>query len=176
MEDILKQEVPEGNKISIDEGESWFIPIKTLEDMLDQFDYSTRNFQYTIFKDGYAKLCVAASLELIINYKPKPFDEQIQRVFVGACNFPLQSLGVNQHFLATAKSECMKNAASDIGRYFGRWINPKDYSPNTKGTNLIQTVKSKPDSKIMQQFNDAVILGDEAAITMLTNIYDIKTD
>ncbi len=175
MEHLLKEDVPEFIKCSLDNGESYFIPIKNLEDMLDDFNYSTKNFQYTIFKDGYAKLCVAASLELIINYTPHKSSEQIQRMFVGACNFPLQSLGANQHFLATAKSECMKNAASDIGKYFGRWLNPKDYTPDTKGAIVVSAQRIKPDAKIMQQFNDAVLKGDESAINMLSNIYEINT-
>ena len=176
--EILQREVADEFKASIDSGESFFIPIEVLESLLDGFSYSTRNFSYTIFKDGYANLCVAASLELIINYYSDDDNVKIQRSFVGACNFSLNSLGVNTHFLATAKSECVKNAASDAGKYFGRGLNKSDNTvPDTKGTVIIKkSVKSKPDIKIMQQFADAVMAGDQATITMLTNIYEIKTE
>lgn len=162
------------NIMSIDDGKSFFIPIEVLEDLLDEFCYSTRNFNYQIFKDGYANLCVAASLELIINYKSDSGTENIQRTFVGACNFPLNSLGTNQHFLATAKSECKKNAASDAGKWLGRGLNSCPI-PETRGSIVVKNiVKSKPDSKIMKQFQEAVKNKDEAAISLLTNIYDIN--
>ena len=99
-----------------------FIPIFELECMLDLLNWNTKKFQYNIFKDGYANLCVAASLELEISYRT-PEDDLIIRTFVGACNFSLNSIEPNTHFLATAKSECIKNAATDIGKYFGRGMN-----------------------------------------------------
>jgi hypothetical protein len=164
------------NIMSIDEGKSFFIPIEILEGLLDEFCYSTRNFSYQIFKDGYANLCVAASLELIINYKSDSGIENIQRTFVGACNFPLNSLGANQHFLATAKSECKKNAASDMGKWFGRGLNALSEIPEAKDLGIKSVVKSKPDVKIMKQFEVAIKNGDKAAISLLTNIYDIKNE
>jgi hypothetical protein len=173
----LSEVVPDENMMSIDNGESYFIPIETLEELLDLFDYSTRNFQYQIFKDGYANLCVAASLELILNYQSENGEETIQRSFVGAANFALGSLGANSHFLATAKSECEKNAAQDAGKWFGRGLNvraesvpdPKSQAPQIKNN----AVKLKPDVKIMQKFADAVQAKDEAAIRLLENMYEI---
>lgn len=152
-----------------------FIPILELENMLDIFDWSTTNFQYQIFKDGYANLCVAASLQLSISYNCS--EEKIfkTRTFVGACNFSLKSIDPNTHFLATAKSECIKNAASDIGKYFGRGLN-NSIVPSQKELVAKVVVKSKPDSKIMKQFAEALKKGDEATITMLSNIYDIKPE
>jgi len=171
----LKQSADIENIMSIDDGKSYFIPIEVLEDLLDEFSYSTKNFQYTIFKDGYANLCVAASLELVINYQSNGGTEIFQRTFVGACNFPLNSLGYNQHFLATAKSECMKNAASDTGKWLGRGLNNSDVTPTYTEIGVSKkNVKSKPDSKIMRQFEAAIKNKDNAAISLLTNIYDIK--
>lgn len=162
--------IPEEFRATIDEGEAQYIPIGMLETMLDGLDWSTTNFQHTIFKDGYANLCVAASLELHISYLT--ITGMTKRTFVGACNFSLSSLEPNTHFLATAKSECIKNAASDIGKYFGRGLND-GIVPSAKKVEK-KTVKSQPDTKIMQQFLKAVEEGDQATITLLTNIYNIN--
>ena len=121
----LKDDVPTENMMSVDDGNSYFIPIEVLEELLDDFRYGTQNFKHELYKDGYANLCVAASLELSINYLSEDGSEIIQRTFVGACNFPLNSLGANSHFLATAKSECVKNAAQDAGKWFGRGLNTR---------------------------------------------------
>lgn len=176
IEEIFKAEVPEGicGEVKTNTGQiAAFIPILELEYMLDPLNWCTRNFQYQIFKDGYANLCVAASLELTISYTEAESELKF-RTFVGACNFSFKSIEPNTHFLATAKSECIKNAASDIAKYFGRGLNNDIVPSNEKQEK--PTVKSKPDIKIMKQFATAVASGDEATIQLLTNIYDIKTD
>jgi hypothetical protein len=172
FEDIVSSGTPEHCIAELQTNENRvasFIPIFQLENMLDVFQWSTSNFQYQIFKDGYANLCIAASLELEIVFG------DIRRKFVGACNFGLKDLFPNTHFLATAKSECIKNAASDIGKYFGRGLNndvvPTQIDPKDKPIK-----RSKPDIKIMKQFEEAVKNNDQAAIILLTNIYDIKTN
>ena len=170
----LKQPPHVDNIMSIDEGKSFFIPIEVLEDLLDEFSPSTKNFQYTIFKDGYANLCVAASLELSISYTTDDGKVIISRTFVGGCNFPLNSLGANQHFIATAKSECEKNAASDFGKWLGRGLNSSTIPNITEQVVTKKITKSKPDSKIMKQFEEAIKNKDEAAISLITNIYDIN--
>lgn len=173
---MFNSDIPEGITKEIEVGKNKvasFIPIEELEYMLDAVDWNTKNFQSQLYKDGYANLCVAASLELEINYNYET-GVSIKRTFVGACNFSLNSIEPNTHFLATAKSECIKNAASDIGKYFGRGLNNSIVPSSDKVEKKV--VKSIPDSKIMQQFLAAVESGDEATITMLTNIYNIKTD
>ncbi|HRG39673.1 MAG TPA: hypothetical protein PK289_14175, partial [Bacteroidia bacterium] len=47
---------------------SRFIPINELEDVLDSVEWSTRNFNHTVFKGGYADLSIMGSLELVIKY------------------------------------------------------------------------------------------------------------
>jgi hypothetical protein len=156
---------------SIDNGLSHFIPINNVEERLDPLSWSTRNFQYTIFKDGYSNLCVAASLELEIKYFELNGDAII-RTFIGSCNFSLKAIEPNTHFLATAKSECIKNAASDIGKYFGRGLN-EGIAPYSMPVEK-KVVKSQPDSKIMKQFLEAIEKGDKATEIMLSNMYNIK--
>lgn len=150
------------------------IPIVILENELDWLNWSTRNFQWSMYKDGYASLSVAASIELCFEVEDSN-GKLHQRVLVGACNFPLAAIAPIQDWLATAKSMCIKNGASDVGKRFGRGIN--DEILPDRSTQLEKVVgKSRPDSKIMQQFMKAIEEKDEATITMLTNIYDIKTD
>jgi hypothetical protein len=99
-----------------------FIPIETLEGVLDMLcNWSTQNFTYYMFRDGYSNPCISASIEVLIQYDDA--GEKITRTFVGACNFSLKSIYPNKHFLATAKSECVKNACSDIGYRLGRGLN-----------------------------------------------------
>lgn len=147
------------------------IPIADLENSLDAFHWSSQNYQWNLYKDGYANLCVAASIEVVLNYITDN-SEKMKRTFVGACNFPLSSLMPIPDWNATAKSMCIKNAASDAGRWLGRGINEErlpDRTPIEK-----KVVKMKPDSKIMKQFAKAIEDKDEATITMLSNIYDIN--
>lgn len=152
------------------------IPIDPLENALDSFNYSTQNYHWNLFKDGYASLGVAASIELVLNYVTDE-GETIKRTFVGACNFLLQSIAPITDWNATAKSMCIKNAATDAGKWLGRGINSEVLPDRTaKSENGKVIVKKKPDSKIMQQFLAAIAKGDEATITMLSNIYDIKTE
>jgi len=151
------------------------IPIEALEIQLDEFQYSTQSYQWNLFKDGYAALHVAASIELVLNVKITE-SETIRRTFVGACNFPLLSLGPIQDWNATAKSMCIKNAASDAGKWLGRGLNSELIPDRTPAAEKKIANKKAPDSKIMQQFLAAVEKGDQATITMLSNIYDIKTD
>jgi len=150
------------------------IPIVELESKLDMFNWGTRNYQWNLYKDGYASLGVAASIELVLNFITDN-GETIERTFVGSCNFLLQSIAPIQDWNATAKSLCIKNAASDAGKLLGRGINneilPNRDIPSNNGK---VEVKKKPDSKIMQQFLKAIEAGDEATITMLSNIYDIS--
>lgn len=150
------------------------IPIEILENELDLLNWSTKNFQWSMYKDGYASLSVAASIELEF-FVEDSNGELHQRVLVGSCNFPLASIAPIQDWCATAKSMCIKNAASDIGKRYGRGLNSEVLPDRT--TQLEKVIqKAQPDSKIMKQFLKAVEEKDEATITMLTNIYDIKTD
>jgi hypothetical protein len=168
MEVIDLNRLPDEAILKANEDGSRFIPINFLEDELDKLGWSTRNFHHSIFKDGYANLVIAASLELVITHDGN------ERSFVGAASFSLKSLEPNTHFLATAKSECIKNAASDIGVFYGRHLND-DVLKNIELNKVKpEKPKSKPDSKIMKQFLEAIEKGDTATQTMLSNIYEIK--
>lgn len=117
------KESPESHQIaSLTSEGGLYIPIETVEEMADTFDnWGTQNFHYSFFRDGYAKFCIAATIEVYVEYED--LGKTIRRTFVGACNFDTASIYPNKHFLATAKSECVKNALSDIGKKFGRGLN-----------------------------------------------------
>ena len=61
-------------------------------------------------------------MELVVEYTSSE-GKPLRRTFIGACNFPVKAIHPNSHFLATAKSECIKNAMSDIGKRLGRGLN-----------------------------------------------------
>lgn len=121
MKEWLTQE-PDVDVATLIEG-GRYIPIETAENLLDLFDsWSTQNFNYYLYKgEGYGNLGVAASLELVVEYMGK--GNPVRRTLIGACNFTMKSIAPNTHFMATAKSECVKNAMSDLGKRFGRGLN-----------------------------------------------------
>ncbi len=130
--------------------------IESLLDELTEQNWSTRNFQFSrysqkskITKDGVPavydvvdKVMCDASLELVVPYKvvvpfspyevaPNPGQTlkeiEITRVLVGAYSFDTSLFG-NEYIANTAKSLCISNAASDLGRRFGKDLNPKEAS------------------------------------------------
>ena len=112
-----------------------FIPINKQEIKLDTLhSWSTQNFHFHLFRMGYDTFSIAASIELVIEYWDPEIEDIIKRIFVGACNFPVKSIYPNPHFLATAKSECIKNACTDIGAFFGRGLNENMTVPNPESS------------------------------------------
>lgn len=111
-------ELPQEHELGTLPNGAKYFKIEELENLLDTFDsWGTQNFNYYLYRNSYANLCVAASLELWVEHDGK------RRTFVGTNNFSIKSIYPIKHFLSTAKSECMKNAASDIGKRFGRGLN-----------------------------------------------------
>jgi len=122
------------------------IPQKIIESLLDELteqNWSTRNFQFstrlanqTELTQNLRTMC-DASLELVVTYRvmvaaplhsgngPVSIEKEITRVLVGAYSFDVSLFG-NDHIANTAKSLCITNAASDLGRRFGKDLNPKE--------------------------------------------------
>lgn len=131
IKNVLQQEVPETDISTLSEGAK-FIKIERIEELLDELfdDWSTQNFNYFLYKgEGYGNLGISASIEVVIEYTDN--GKIRRRIFVGACNFATKAIYPNQHFLATAKSECVKNAASDMGKRLGRALNADFITPDT---------------------------------------------
>lgn len=123
------------------------IPQKIIESLLDELteqNWSTRNFQFSrtsqlIGTNGLPteKVMCDASLELVVTYRmmvpaplhdttgPVQVEKEITRTLVGSYTFDVALFG--DGFTAnTAKSLCISNAASDLGRRFGKDLNPKE--------------------------------------------------
>lgn len=116
----LKQE-PEHDDVAPAPEGGLHIPIERLENLLDTVHWSAQNFHWHIFKNGYADNVIAASIELVLEYTENR--KLIRRTFVGGCNFSINAIFPNVHYIATAKSMCIKNAASDAGVKLGRGLN-----------------------------------------------------
>lgn len=144
--------------------------IETLLDELTEQNWSTRNFQFSRWSETITKndgngglseiikrtMC-DASLELVVTYKMivplSPYETaptvvgkvmkeiEITRVLVGAVSFDVSFFG-NDHIANTAKSLCISNAASDLGRRFGKDLNPKEAAM------MILGIKNKPEWKL----------------------------
>ncbi len=151
------------------------IPILSLENALDVFEWSEQNFRWEMYKDRFANLGVAASVELVLKYKEGT--RWVTRTFVGACNFLLQNLHPIPDFLATAKSLCIKNAASDAGRKLGRGLNEEVMPAKTvEAMQEKKGGKMKPDEKILAQFKAAQEKGDTTHMGILSNIYELNNE
>lgn len=155
------------------------IPIDNLEDKLDDFGYSEHSYKWQIYMDKEGNQCVAASIELtlLMRYQDDIFGPVNPRTFVGACNFRFSDLAPIEDWNATAKSMCVKNAASDAGRYLGRGLNVDSIPARaTNGKGKREAVKRKPDMLIMNKYMNAIKVGDQKTIDDLLENYDIKIE
>lgn len=149
------------------------IPQKIIETLLDELteqNWSTRNFQFSTrheeqFTDATkpqrVRTMCDASLELVVIYRqmvtsplhddlaPVLIEKEITRVLVGAVSFDVAfyaNLSGNDYVANTAKSLCITNAASDLGRRFGKDLNPNVLPPMkglAPGANKISDTLSK---------------------------------
>lgn len=168
-------EIQDGpNKVKI-------IPQKIIETLLDELteqNWSTRNFQFKrwneeqftdVTKPQIVRTMCDASLELVVTYKVvvpispyEQYDQQprgsqtqkeieITRVLVGAVSFDCAFFG-NDHVSNTAKSLCISNASSDLGRRFGKDLNesiPPVINALGAGSNkILQTLQKIDNGKV----------------------------
>lgn len=136
-------------EIQTDKGKVNIIPQKIIESLLDELteqNWSTKNFQFSRYNEivdntlnpggslvKVGRTMCDASLELVVTYRamvPAPLHTgngpvSITRVLVGAVSFDVSFFG-NDHIANTAKSLCITNAASDLGRRFGKDLNPRE--------------------------------------------------
>ena len=162
---------PLKSEIEISPYGGYHIPIEKLRPLLDRLFPSVTDYHVAFYKDEHNRTCVSASLELTVGV------DGMKRICVGAYNMVLKD-APNPFWNATLKSECLKNAAAELGKRLGRGLNINSTKEDIQMTkvNAPKPVKPKPDSKIMQQFLKAVEKGDKATITTLSNIYEIKTN
>lgn len=149
----LKTAPPKGQIVEIQDGprKVKIIPQKIIESLLDELteqNWSTRNFKFSRWierginnegNESIGRTMCDASLELVVTYRqlvlgsitdksePVMMEKEITRVLVGAVSFDVSLFG-NDHIANTAKSLCITNAASDLGRRFGKDLNQKEAS------------------------------------------------
>lgn len=164
------QSEPEQSEVEISPMGGYHIPIDKLRPLLDRLNATVSNYRCAMYK-SYADTGMYGSLELTVVIDGK------ERTVTGAYNLIPNDLS-HPFWNGTLKSECVKNAAIELGKRFGRELNihtPKQ-EPTQVGNMVSERLKAQPDDKIMQQYKSAVERGDEAAISTLRNIYEIKTD
>lgn len=81
----------------------------------------------------------------------------------------------------TLEANCFVNACKKIGVRFGQTLNVDQEDKETEAEAPAHQKKLlggrlKPDIDIMRKFTSAIAKGDAAAISMLTNTYEIKYD
>lgn len=156
-----------------------YLPIDVVERDLDRWAWSTERFTWQFYRDGRGQQGISASIELVIPWMELS-GKIVQRRLTGGCNFAMTNYAPNSHFVATAKSECVKNAASDLGRKFGRGLNeglgdvqrseaPAEPAKKPQG-------KRKPDDTILAKMKKAVDAGDQTAIEIYSKIYEFETE
>lgn len=152
-----------------------YLPIDVVERDLDRWPWTTEHFTWQLYVDQYGKKCVGASLDLVI-----PWNEGgrvSERRLTGGCNFNIGSYAPNGHFVATAKSECVKNAASDLGKRFGRGLNEERApAPEPAATLEKPKTKMKPDAQLLAQYKAAKERGDTTAMSIFENVYEINPE
>jgi hypothetical protein len=165
------EQTPYEDDIALKE-EARYLPIDVIERDLDRWAWGTQNFTWQFYRDKRNDTWISASLELLIPWKDGK-GVISERKLVGSCNFIISSYAPNWHFVATAKSECVKNAASDLGKKFGRGLN-EGLSFATNNPALPETPKGKmkPDAGILAQLKKAIEEGDETHKGILLSIYE----
>lgn len=121
------------------------IPEKTIESLLDELTgctWSIINFKSSRFPQN-GKVLMDASLVLVVKYG------SITRHIVGAITFDTAFFG-NTYHNNTAKSLCIVNAASELGKRFGKDLNPNNIIP-VYGGNTSEHDKIKATLAILKE-------------------------
>lgn len=169
------EQAPHEDDIAVTDEGARYLPIDVVERDLDRWGWNTVNFVWRQFRDKRGNPCVEASLELVIPWKA---DDGVtrERRLVGGCNFTVPDYAPNGHFVATAKSECVKNAASDLGKRFGRGLNEGLEFQQAPPAAVKEKPKRKPDKSILEDIKKAIASGDDGAIAVFESIYEFNKE
>jgi hypothetical protein len=169
--------VPNDDDVAVKD-ERRYLPIDVVERDLDRWSWGTENFTWQFYRDNHGQQGITASIVLVI-----PWTEfngkAVQRRLTGSCNFTMANYAPNSHFLATAKSECVKNAASDLGPKFGRGLNDTHHDEGRQvefeaPPTAAQRQKTKPDALMLAKFKKAAAEGDQTVLDILSNVYEFS--
>ncbi len=164
---------PDSSEIEKSPYGGFHIPIDKLRPLLDRLNASSKNYHTSFYKDTSGALCANGAIELTVAI------DGTERTVTGAFNLNIAD-PIGGFWNGTLKSECVKNAAIELGRRLGRGLNKelalKRDQDNRVTSKTRDFMKVKPDEKIIRQYQAALERKDEAAIITLTNLYEIKTD
>lgn len=167
---------PAENDIAMLKEAGRYLPIDVVEWDLDRWAWRTENFSYQQYRSKHGHDCISASLELVIPWKDDN-GKTAERRLIGCCNFVISSYVPNGHFVATAKSECVKNAASDLGKKFGRGLNEETaLAVEAPTASEKPKTKMKPDASLLAQYKAAKEKGDATAMAIFENVYEINPE
>lgn len=120
LQEKYKQPIPDGYAVEFPKDSGIYnIPIMRVKEMLAEcFEtHSFHNFHFEYLQRGHD--CILSGT---INVSIHDIDCGVHTL-TGGANFNLKRYADNQHFIATLKSECIKNAVKDIGEMFGFYLN-----------------------------------------------------
>lgn len=170
---------PNEDDIATNKDGGRYLPIDVVRRDLDRWAWGTEAFAWQQFRDIRGNHCIGASIELVIPWIEFT-GKMAPRRLTGACNFGVTDYAPNADFVATAKSECIKNAAKELGRKFGRGLNeglgdvqrseaPAEPAKKPQG-------KMKPDDAMLAKMKKAVEEGDQTAIEIYNKVYEFNTE
>jgi len=120
LQEKYRADIPEGYAVEFPEGSGiYHLPIfRIIEMMGNDFErYSTTNFHFEYLQRGHDCI-LSGSISLTV------VDADCgEHTFVGGANFNLKRYAENEHFIATLKSECIKNAVKHVGNTYGLRLN-----------------------------------------------------
>lgn len=163
--DWIQQE-PEPHEIETLPDGGRYISIEKLRILLDRMNAYVTNYKSAVIttsKEWYAY----GSLELTVTIDGK------QRTVTGASNLNMND-AIGGYWNGTLKSDCVKNAAQELGRRLGRGLNVSEGVVSGE-KQKVEIKKRQPDEKIMQQFLKAVEEKDLKTIATLNSIYQIES-
>jgi len=115
-----RKPIPEGYAVEFPTGSGiYHLPIFRINEMLgEDFErYSTTNFHFEYLQHGHSCILSGSILLTVVD------GDCGEHSFVGGANFNLKRYADNEHFIATLKSECIKNAVKHIGEKYGLFLN-----------------------------------------------------
>lgn len=115
-----RKTIPEGYAVEFPEGSGIFhIPILRVKEMLieDFESHKFYDFHFEYLQRGHDCILSGSIVLTVVDA------DCGEHTFTGGANFNLKRYADNQHFIATLKSECQKNAVKDIGEKYGFYLN-----------------------------------------------------
>lgn len=141
-----------------------YIPIRDLEDTLDEYDpfWARENHRYHFVEVG-DYLYLSTSIQIVV---------VASRVLTGGSMLKLNDYPDNENIIQTGISEATKAAAKVLGRRFGKYLNENRRETPAREP---KTIKKLPaDHSIRQIYARSVAEGIWGVVERLESIYDFS--